>query len=48
MMGIGPVEAILGALKASDLTIADMDLIEINEAFAAQYLSCKGRIINQS
>ena len=40
-MGIGPVEAIRGALKASGLTLADMDIIEINEAFAAQYLSCE-------
>lgn len=40
-MGIGPVEAINGALKAANLTIADMDLVEINEAFAAQYLACE-------
>ena len=40
-MGIGPVEAIRVALKASGLTLADMDIIEINEAFAAQYLSCE-------
>lgn len=40
-MGIGPVEAIRGALKAANLTIKDMDLVEINEAFAAQYLACE-------
>jgi acetyl-CoA acyltransferase 2 len=40
-MGIGPVEAIRGALKASGLTLAQMDLVEINEAFAAQYLACE-------
>lgn len=41
MMGIGPVDAIRSALKAAGLTLQDMDLIEINEAFAAQYLSCE-------
>lgn len=41
IMGIGPVDAIRGALAAANLTLADMDLIEINEAFAAQYLSCQ-------
>lgn len=40
-MGIGPVEAIRGALQAANLTLNDMDLIEINEAFAAQYLACE-------
>lgn len=41
IMGIGPVGAIQHALKAAHLTLADMDLIEINEAFAAQYLACE-------
>ncbi len=41
IMGIGPVEAIRNALKAANLTLNDMDLVEINEAFAAQYLSCE-------
>lgn len=40
-MGIGPVDAIRGALSAAGLTLDDMDLVEINEAFAAQYLSCE-------
>ncbi|CAM9455232.1 unnamed protein product [Pylaiella littoralis] len=39
IMGIGPAAAIRGALKKAGLTLADMDLIEINEAFAAQYLA---------
>lgn len=39
-MGIGPVTAIQNCLKAAGKTIDDMDLIEINEAFAAQALSC--------
>ena len=41
IMGIGPVEAIRSALKAANLTLNDMDIVEINEAFAAQYLSCE-------
>lgn len=40
IMGIGPVTAIQNCLKAAGKTIDDMDLIEINEAFAAQALSC--------
>ena len=41
IMGIGPVPAIRKALDAAGMTIADLDLIEINEAFAAQYLACE-------
>ena len=40
IMGIGPVEASNQALKKAGLTMDDMDIIEINEAFAAQVLSC--------
>jgi acetyl-CoA C-acetyltransferase len=36
IMGLGPVEAIRQVLKRADMTIADIDLVEINEAFAAQ------------
>lgn len=39
IMGIGPVNAILGALKKASLSMDDMDLIEVNEAFAAQFLA---------
>lgn len=39
IMGIGPVPAIQKALQNANLTVQDMDLIEINEAFAAQYLA---------
>jgi acetyl-CoA acyltransferase len=39
VMGIGPVPATQKALKRAGLTIDDIDLIEINEAFAAQTLS---------
>jgi len=40
IMGIGPVTASQKALARAGLTIKDMDVIEINEAFAAQVLSC--------
>ncbi|MEL6635136.1 MAG: acetyl-CoA C-acyltransferase [Bacteroidota bacterium] len=40
VMGIGPVGASHLALRKAGLTLADMDLIEINEAFAAQVLAC--------
>jgi acetyl-CoA C-acetyltransferase len=39
-MGIGPVPAVAKAMDAAELTLADMDLIELNEAFAAQVLAC--------
>lgn len=39
-MGIGPVPAVAEALGAASLTLAEMDLIELNEAFAAQVLAC--------
>lgn len=38
-MGIGPVGATAAALRRADLTLADIDLIELNEAFAAQVLA---------
>ncbi len=41
LMGYGPVPAIKKALQRAGLTLADMDLIELNEAFAAQYLACE-------
>jgi acetyl-CoA C-acetyltransferase len=40
-MGIGPVPAIKGALKKSQLDLRDIERFEINEAFAAQYLACE-------
>ena len=40
IMGIGPVAASKKALARIGLSIKDMDIIEINEAFAAQVLSC--------
>lgn len=40
IMGIGPVEASNLALKRAGLTMKDIDIIELNEAFAAQSLAC--------
>ena len=40
LMGIGPVEATRKALKRAGLTLDDMDILEMNEAFSAQILSC--------
>lgn len=44
IMGIGPVYASQKALKRAGLTIDDMDIIEINEAFAAQVLACTRKL----
>jgi acetyl-CoA C-acetyltransferase len=40
VMGIGPVSASAAALDRAGLTLDDMDVIELNEAFAAQVLAC--------
>ncbi len=40
IMGIGPVYASQKALDRAGLTLADMDILELNEAFAAQVLAC--------
>ena len=40
IMGIGPVEATNKALEKAGLTLSDIDIIELNEAFAAQALAC--------
>ncbi|HKW44897.1 MAG TPA: thiolase family protein [Candidatus Eremiobacteraceae bacterium] len=39
-MGLGPIPATRKALMRAGLTVADLDLIELNEAFAAQALAC--------
>jgi acetyl-CoA acetyltransferase family protein len=41
IMGIGPVPSIREALRRSGLSLGEIDLFEINEAFAAQYLACE-------
>jgi acetyl-CoA C-acetyltransferase len=40
VMGIGPVPAVKKLLERNSLTLADVDLVELNEAFAAQVLAC--------
>ena len=40
LMGLGPIEATKKALKRADLSIKDIDVIELNEAFASQSLAC--------
>lgn len=41
LMGYGPVPATKKVLKKAGLTLGDIELIELNEAFAAQYLACE-------
>ncbi|MFF9567203.1 acetyl-CoA C-acetyltransferase [Streptomyces sp. NPDC014685] len=43
-MGLGPVPATRAALERAGLTLADLDLIELNEAFAAQVLACTSEL----
>ena len=44
IMGIGPVAAVPKALKLAELTLDDIDLIELNEAFAVQALAVIGEL----
>ena len=39
-MGLGPISATKKALKRADLLIKDVDIVELNEAFASQSLAC--------
>jgi 3-oxo-5,6-didehydrosuberyl-CoA/3-oxoadipyl-CoA thiolase len=39
-MGLGPIPATRKALARAGLTVADLDLVELNEAFAAQSIAC--------
>jgi acetyl-CoA C-acetyltransferase len=41
VMGLGPIPAIQTLLKNTGMTIGDIDVVEINEAFAAQIVPCK-------
>jgi len=41
IMGLGPIPAIQKLLEATGMTMADIDVVEINEAFAAQIVPCK-------
>ncbi len=40
IMGIGPVPAVTKALSRAGITVADLDLVELNEAFASQSIAC--------
>jgi acetyl-CoA C-acetyltransferase len=44
IMGLGPIPAMRKVLKAAGMTIDDIDLVEMNEAFAAQVLPCRDEI----
>ncbi len=44
LMGLGPIPAVRAVLKQAGLTIDDVDLVEINEAFAAQVLPCRDEL----
>ena len=41
LMGIGPISATQKVLEKAGLTVSDIDLFEINEAFAAQCVACQ-------
>ncbi|KAM3708473.1 hypothetical protein ACJW31_02G099400 [Castanea mollissima] len=44
IMGVGPAAAIPAAVKASGLELDDIDLFEINEAFASQFVYCRNKL----
>ena len=44
IMGLSPVPAVMNLLVQSGLSIQDFDLVEINEAFAAQYIGCERQL----
>jgi acetyl-CoA C-acetyltransferase len=44
IMGLGPIPAIQALLKQAGMTIDDVDIVEINEAFAAQIVPCKDEL----
>ena len=44
IMGVGPIEAVRKALKQAGMTIAEVDVVELNEAFAAQVIPVCGEI----
>jgi len=44
IMGLGPIPAIQQLLKNTGMTIGDIDVVEINEAFAAQIVPCKAEL----
>lgn len=47
VMGLGPVESIKEILKRQEMTLEDIDILEINEAFAAQTIACLKELGNE-
>ncbi len=45
LMGLGPIPAIRALLEQTEMTIDDVDIVEINEAFAAQIVPCKQELV---
>ncbi len=43
-MGLGPIPAIRAVLKTAGMKIEDIDLVEMNEAFAAQVVACRDEL----
>jgi acetyl-CoA C-acetyltransferase len=43
-MGLGPIPAVTAVLKQAGMTIDDIDIVELNEAFAAQVLPCRDEL----
>ena len=41
LMGLSPVPAVRNLMERSGLAVADFELVEVNEAFAAQYIGCE-------
>src|SRR4051812_46504362 len=44
MMGLGPIPAVRAVLERAGMTIDDVDIVEINEAFAAQVIPCRDEL----
>jgi acetyl-CoA C-acetyltransferase len=44
IMGLGPIPAVKAVLKQAGMTIEDIDIVELNEAFAAQVLPCRDEL----
>jgi acetyl-CoA C-acetyltransferase len=44
IMGLGPIPAIRAVLEAAGMTIEDIDVVEMNEAFAAQVVPCRDEL----
>ncbi len=44
MMGLGPIPAVKAVLEQAGMTIADIDIVELNEAFAAQVVPCRDEL----